>query len=370
MKQGYPPVRLSLILLAVALIWRMIGAPLTLAQWRALEVPVWQARVLLPGRVERILLLWLEPRQDEQTQNTLRQLENGAELALLDAPVREPVTLSVWNAQKGQLEQMELESYVYGVVAAEMPAAYHAQALMAQSVAARTRALYQKANGGCSLCTGADVCTESGHCQGYADTIACMEKWGDEYLVYQQRIMDAVAATAGQVVTWEGEPIQVMYHAISGGQTEDVQAVFFQAVPYLVSVKSTGEEGVRGYREDTFFSFSEASQLLSKAFPDLGITPETLQRTLLIASHTETGRVKEVLLGEGEVKGTDFRGALGLRSTLFTFTMDADGITFHQTGYGHGVGMSQAGANSMAADGYGYEKILAHYYPGTALEKR
>ncbi len=369
MKGRYPGIRLGLVTLALALLWRMLGAPLTAEDWRGLDVPFWQARVLLPGRMERVWRLWCgNPAGDAD--GSLSSALQSEKVTLLGAESAKPVVLQVWNDQSGQLESMELESYVYGVVAAEMPAAYHTEALKAQAVAARTRALYQQAGEGCALAAGADVCTRSGHCQGYASHESLAEKWGNEYTLYQQRVAEAVSSTAGQIVTWEGEPILVMYHAISGGRTEDVQAVFAQPLPYLVSVESKGEEGVRGYREDTFYSFEEAAGLLANAFPELTITPEEVQRTLAAASHTATGRVESLLLCGGEVKATDFRAALGLRSTLFTLTMDQEGITFHQTGYGHGVGMSQAGANRMAADGADYQAILSHYYPGTALEHR
>lgn len=370
MKRGYPPVRLSLLILMLALLWRMLGAPLTGEQWRSLDVPFWQARTLLPGRLERVFQLWCGggeghvPGGSSQSQSI-----SDENLILLGARAEEPVLLQVWNDQSGKMETMELETYVYGVLAAEMPAAYHMEALRAQAVAARTRAVCQQAGEGCSLAEGADVCTRSGHCQGYAARDSLLEKWGNEYAIYQQRLVEAVGTTQGQVLTYDGSPIEVMYHAISGGRTEDVQAVFARSLPYLVSVDSP-EEGVRGYRQDTRFSLGEAAQLLAKAFPKLNITPEGLQKTLVIASHTATGRVESLLLCNGQVDATDFRKALGLRSTMFTFTMDADSITFHQTGYGHGVGMSQAGANRMAADGNLYEEILSHYYPGTTLEKQ
>lgn len=369
MKRGYPPLRLGLLVLMLALVWRMLGAPVTGAEWRALDVPLWQARVLLPGRVGRVLSLWCG-RAGDAGRDGLSSNAQDESLTLLGAQTDQPVSLQVWNDQSGKMETMDLETYVYGVVAAEMPAAYHTEALKAQAVAARTRALWQQAEGGCALAQGADVCTRSGHCQGYAASETLLQKWGNEYAIYQQRLVDAVGSTQGQVLTYEGEPILVMYHAISGGRTENVQAVFAQPLPYLVSVDSAGEEGVRGYREDTRFSLEEAAQLLQQAFPALDVTPEILQKTLVIASHTDTGRVESLLLGNGQVDGTDFRAALGLRSTLFTFTMDGESITFHQTGYGHGVGMSQAGANRMAADGNSYEGILSHYYPGTTLEKR
>lgn len=368
MKRRYPPIKLSLLLLALSLIWRMLGAPVVPGEWKSLDVPFWQARILLPSRLERVMTLWCG--QMGSKSETTGQHPSEEQVALLGAESSRPVTLQVWNAQAERLESMELEAYVYGVVAAEMPAAYHTEALKAQAVAARTRALYQQAGTGCSLAEGADVCTQSGHCQGYATAQSLADKWGNEYEIYQRRLVEAVSATAGQVLTYDGEPILVMYHAISGGRTEDVQAVFSQSLPYLVSVDSAGEEGIRGYREDTVFSLEEAAKRLNDLFPELNATPDDLQKTLVIATHTATGRVETLLLNGREISGTDFRKALNLRSTLFTFTMDADSITFHQTGYGHGVGMSQAGANRMAADGEGYAAILSHYYPGTALERQ
>lgn len=358
MKRRYPPLWLGCILLFLALVWRMLGAPLTGVEWQGLKTPFWQARVLLPGRLQKVLLQWHTPAETSPR-------EEAGEAAA--QPAGEDRILQVWNADTGQMEEMLLEDYVFGVVAAEMPAAYHLEALKAQAVAARTRALQPE--GGCDEAPGADVCTRSGHCQGYAAEEELRKKWGNEYELYRQRIREAVHATAGEILTWQGEPILVMYHAISGGRTEDVQAVFSEARPYLVSVESGGEEGARGYREDAFFSYQEAAQLLDKAFPDLSLTPESLRRTLAVAAHTRTGRVESLLLGSGSVKATAFRSALGLRSTLFTFSMDDSGITFHQTGYGHGVGMSQAGANHRAAEGEGYRQILAHYYPQTELEE-
>ncbi len=369
MKRRWLPVQFAFLLVMLALVWRMLGAPIRLGEWQALDVPLWQARVLLPGRMERILLEWCCPWMGRSAQERSMQWRQQEDMALLGQRTSQPVVLQVWNAQMGEMQAMELENYVYGVVAAEMPAAYHTEALKAQAVAARTRALYQREGAGCALAQGADVCTQSGHCQAFVSAEELASRWGNEYSLYHQRVAQAVSSTAGERLTWEGKPILVMYHAISGGRTEDVQAVFAQPVPYLVSVESNGEENVRGFRQDTVFSLAEAAQLLDAAFPQLGVTADALQKTLVIAAHTATGRVDSLLLCNEEVEATAFRAALGLRSTWFTFTMDGETITFHQTGYGHGVGMSQAGANSMAAHGSRYDEILLHYYPGVALEK-
>lgn len=370
MRHGYPPVWLSAALLALALMWRMVGAPLTATQFEDMQTPLWQARVLLPTRVGRILRLWMPGAQEAQAQ-TIREEALGEEGQVLDRLMNgeDQQTISVYLAQEGRVVEMALESYVCGVVAAEMPAAYHLEALKAQAVAARTRAIWQTENGGCALHAGADICTDSAHCQGYATPDQCRELWGWEYTAYRDRVLQAVAATRDELVTYGGQPITVMYHAISGGRTEAAQTVFSQALPYLVSVESDGEEGVPGYRQDTFFTFDEMAALLGDAF-DLDLTAQEVERTLAVAGYTDTGRVAAMLAGDKEVEATAFRQALGLRSTWFTMSMDESGVTFHQRGYGHGVGMSQAGANSMAADGADYRDILTHYYPGVLVEKR
>ncbi|MEG0494233.1 MAG: SpoIID/LytB domain-containing protein, partial [Clostridia bacterium] len=129
-----------------------------------------------------------------------------------------------------------------------------------------------------------------------------------------------------------------------------------------------GEETASGFYTDTVFSFEETAQMLNNANLGLSIAAEDVRRSLTIDEYTETGRVESLRVNGREVKATDFRKALGLRSTWFTFSADAQGLTFHQRGYGHGVGMSQVGANSMAADGFDYRAILAHYYPNTQMQ--
>lgn len=373
MKRRYPPIWLSALILAVLLFWKMLGAPLTAQQFQELETPFWQARVLLPSRMGRVLLLWMPAQAASPRPETLPEDgmdADGRELARFLDQVGGEEKLMVYVTAENRLAEMTLEGYVCGVVAAEMPATYHLEALKAQAVAARTRAVYQAQNGGCTRHEGADICTDSAHCQGYATLSECRERWGTEYEVYRERILKAAEETKDELLTYEGEPITVMYHAISGGTTEAAQTVFAQSLPYLVSVDSSGEEDVRGFYTDTRFTFEEAARLLSAGLPEMSVTAEDVRQSLLIGGYTPTGRVKSLLLNGREVEATAFRKALGLRSTWFTFSTDADSVTFHQRGYGHGVGMSQAGANRMAADGSSYRDILGHYYPNTQLEKR
>ena len=243
------------------------------------------------------------------------------------------------------------------------------EALKAQAVAARTRAVWQMESGGCSRYEGADICDDSAHCQAFAKPAECEALWKDSFSAYRDRILQAQQETSGRILTYDGQPITVLYHAISGGRTEDAAAVFSQSLPYLVSVESQGEEKTQGFWRETHMTYGEIAQRLSSADGQT-FSAQEIRQSLSIAGHTDSGRVSSVRIGSRTMDAADFRKALGLRSTWFSLTSDEEGITFHQRGYGHGVGMSQAGANSMAASGKGYDVILQHYYPGTALMKR
>jgi len=328
----------------------------TAEQFSDLQTPLWQARIQLPSRLARVLKLWQTP----QNQATADEADEAEEA---DAATM----VNVYLTEENRLVRMTLEGYVAGVVAAEMPAQYHMEALKAQAAAARTRALWQMENGGCSRHAGADICTDSAHCQGYATPAQCRERWGASCGAYRERILQAQQNTRGEVITYEGDLITVLYHAISGGKTEDAAMVFSRSVPYLKSVVSTGEETTRGYQQEKHLSYEEAAGMLSSI---VAVSAQELRRTLAIGGYTESGRVKSIQAGDQTIDAQAFRKALGLRSTWFSLSMDEGGITFQQRGYGHGVGMSQAGANSMAAAGSTHAQILAHYYPGTVLEVR
>lgn len=368
MRRGYPPVWLGILLLTLTVFWRMAGAPVTAEEFGALETPFWQMRTLAPARMARILRLWFSAPEEPAGDLLLREdaEEEGLKLARQTGEEAEK-SVAVWL--EDGLRSMPLESYVCGVAAAEMPAAYHLEALKAQAVAARTRAVRQQMDGGCPRHPGADVCGSSACCQGYVGESACREKWGGEFEFYRKRVMQAVLETRDELLRYDGEPITVLYHAMSGGRTEDAQAVFSQSLPYLVSVDSAGEESARGFYTDAVFSYEEAARLLNEHFRGLNLTAQRLRQTFSAAAYTDSGRVKSVAAGEQTLDAAEVRRALSLRSTLFSISMDETGITFHQRGYGHGVGMSQVGANSMAADGSDYRAILAHYYPGTEMGK-
>ncbi|MBQ8535864.1 MAG: stage II sporulation protein D [Clostridia bacterium] len=338
----------ALFLLAT-LIWWMLGAPAAPSQWAALPSQGQMALRQLPLRAQRVLSLWLGQQASPESAATL---------------------VSVYDPQAAALVSLPWEEYLLGAVAAEMPASHHLEALKSQAVAAQTRLVQQMpqwGGSGCATYSEAAICLNSACCQGYLSPQGRKERWGADQAAYESRIRQAVQAAQGLVLTYEGEPITVLYHAVSGGRTEDAQAVFSQSLPYLVSVDSPGEEGAAKFETRTALSCQEAAALLNAAFPQAQADPALLSAQLAIRETSPAGRALTVQVGEQLVTGREFRQALSLNSTWLTLQCDENTLTIIQRGYGHGVGMSQAGANAMAARGSDMAAILAHYYPGATL---
>ncbi len=266
----------------------------------------------------------------------------------------------------GAVREMALDDYLFGVVAAEMPAAYEEEALKAQAVAARTYTLYRMEHGGCAR-TGADVCTDSGCCQSYADADELRRRWGENGALYEDKLKSAIRATEGEVLLYGGELPETLYHAASGGVTEDSENVFAAARGYLRSVESANESG-SAHLTDTFsFTREEFAAALNRAFPGAKLTAAALEKDVEVLSRFTSGRVDAVRLGRVRATGRQVRAALGLSSAWFTLEFRKNGVKVSTRGYGHGVGLSQAGANGMAQAGASYAEILAHYYTGTTL---
>ncbi len=244
----------------------------------------------------------------------------------------------------------ELEEYVTGVVAAEMPAAFPEEALKAQAVAARTYQVRQMRQ------TGSDsVLYDVG--QAYLSREEQEEKWGESYAVYAKKIQAAVRATAGEIMVYDGEPILAAFHAQSGGRTEAAENVWQEAVPYLRSVDSSEDREAPGNESTVTLSEEELAERL-------GIAEGA---ALSVKSRTEAGYVAEVQAGEKCFSGGEIRQLLGLRSANFTIAEEGDGYTFIVHGYGHGAGMSQYGAAFLAKKGKSYHEILRHYYTGISF---
>lgn len=254
----------------------------------------------------------------------------------------------------GGVKSMNLEDYLVGVVLAEMPASFETEALKAQAVVARTYTL-KSAEAGVKHGSGS-VCTDYACCQAY--TAEEDYTGGADAL---EKVRSAVYATAGEVLTYEGNLIEATYFSCSGGMTEDAVAVWGTDYPYLRSVDSPGEEGAAHYTDSVYFTAEEFQSRLGR---ELKGSPRSW---LGFTTYTAGGGVNTIRIGGEDYKGTDIRTKLGLRSTAFTMTADGDGITVDTKGFGHRVGMSQYGADAMAVRGNSYAQILAHYYQGTTL---
>ena len=239
----------------------------------------------------------------------------------------------------------ELEEYVAGVVAAEMPAAFPEEALKAQAVAARTYQVRQMQAAGSSA-----VLYDVG--QAYLSEAAQKEKWGESYGLYAGKIRSAVRATAGEIMTYDGEPILAAFHAQSGGKTEDAENVWNAAVPYLKSVDS--KEDRQAPNNETTVTIA-AKTLAEK----LGVAKDA---AVSVKKRTEAGYVAEVRAGDKTFSGREIREKLGLRSANFTIAKNGENYLFTVHGYGHGAGMSQYGASFLAEQGKDYHEILRHYY--------
>lgn len=262
----------------------------------------------------------------------------------------------------GEVVALPLDKYLWRVVAAEMPASFELEALKAQAVAARTYTL-SKMGRTTENHPDADVCTDITCCQAYIDPETAAANWGSMADTYTEKITAAVAGTDTMTALYGGVPIQALFFSSAAGQTVDAVEVWGNSVPYLVSVDSPeGEEDVPNYHTTVTVPLEEfKSKLLSRyAEVNLDGPPETWVSTLV----SSTGSRANVDVGGVVVARTAMRAMFGLRSANFTVSAGEDGITFSVTGYGHGVGMSQYGANALAKQEMTYDEILKWYYTG------
>ena len=265
--------------------------------------------------------------------------------------------------QDGEVTEMTLSGYLWGVVAAEMPASFELEALKAQAVAART---YWLSQSGTSRHEDADICADSSCCQAYITREEAAANWGDKAAEYGGRIAQAVAQTDGLCVTYEGSPIQALFFSSAPGSTVDAQAVWGRALPYLVSVDSPEGEEVPDYHSQLTMTTGEFRALVARELPGADLTGP-VSGWLSDFVWEPSGTVSRVNVGGVSVTGGQVRKLLGLRSACFSVSVRGEEMTFHVTGYGHGVGMSQYGANAMARQGKSFREILNWYYTGTQV---
>jgi len=293
--------------------------------------------------------------------------------SIVDEHPREPFVSGALDAEvvlrvlDGEhVTEMDLGTYLVGVVRAEMPASFATEALKAQTVAARTYTLHKMRSGG-NHGDEADICTDHTCCQAYLDEETARENWGANAAAYEEKVETAVKATDGQAILYEGEPILAVFHSSSPGRTRAAGDVWMNDLPYLQAVDSPENAGgIPNYHSRADFTKEAFREKVLAAHPEVDLSGST-ETWLRDAVVDEAGSVETVSLGGVRVRGSELRSALGLRSACFQWEAHENGITFYVTGYGHGVGLSQYGAETMAAEGADYREILTHYYTGTTI---
>ena len=266
-----------------------------------------------------------------------------------------------------QVEEMDLGTYLVGVVRAEMPASFEPEALKAQAVAARSYTLYKIQTGGNHGDT-ADICTDSTCCQAYISEERARANWGKDADAYEKKVENAVVSTDGEAILYGGVPILAVFHSSSAGLTRAAGQVWLNDLPYLQAVDSPeAGDTIPNYYSRAEFTATEFKEKMLAVCPEADLSG-SVSGWLKNAVTDSAGSVETVEVGGVTVKGAQVRTALGLRSACFEWETQGEKLVFYVTGYGHGVGLSQYGADQMAADGADYKEILTHYYTGVTVE--
>ncbi|MDR1628668.1 MAG: stage II sporulation protein D [Oscillospiraceae bacterium] len=278
--------------------------------------------------------------------------------------------IAILDAETGEVSVLHMRDYIIGAVAAEMPASYHDEALKAQALACFTyavRKIREEEKKPTASLKGAHVSTDSRVHQAYMSVGQMKERWGDQFAAYYDKIAADVDAVAGKMIVYEDEPIVAVFHAISSGKTEKAENIWGGSTyPYLVSAESEGDVLSPQFSTTTMLTEKQFAEIAKKiSGVKLGDDPaKWVGKTKL----SESGTVLSVAIGGKELTGTQVREAFSLRSPTFSVSYDDDGtFTFQVSGYGHGVGMSQYGADYMARQGSSYEDIIKHYYTGVSI---
>lgn len=275
-------------------------------------------------------------------------------------------TITLLHTSTGETEQVKIDDYLCNVVSAEMPADYEIQALQAQAIVARTYTIYKILN---KKHENADICDSSTCCQAWISKEDRLARWEEQKREANwQKISEAVNNTAGKIITYNNQPINAFFHSNSGGITEiPVNVWGGTGYPYLQSVETSGEDGYKQYQSEVEFTQEELINKLKTKYADISIDFSN-NEDIKIIDYTESTRVKTVKFGNHQLSGVETRMILGLKSTNFEITKNGDKIKFSVKGYGHGVGMSQTGADAMAKQGNNAEEIIKHFYTGVEIK--
>ncbi|MGZ0051757.1 stage II sporulation protein D [Brevibacillus gelatini] len=314
--------------------------------------------VLMPAA----LVYLFAPSHESATQpNAVVQRQDKPAMAAADPQL----SIKVYRTEKKVVETLPLETYIAGVVAAEMPAEFELEALKAQAMAARTYIVRRLKQGKFDdVPAGAQVLDTVQH-QVYMDEAQRRERWKDQFEWKNRRIEQAVQSTAGIVLTYQGEPIDATFFSTSNGFTENSDEYWEKPIPYLKSVASPWDIESPRYEETVVKSTAELEKELGVKLSQEASSNGAWYR---IESRTTGNRVGKISIGGKEFTGREFREKLNLNSSSFTLELRGNQVFITTKGYGHGVGMSQWGANGMAKSGKTAEQIVKHFYQGISLQ--
>ena len=275
-------------------------------------------------------------------------------------------TIRLLHSDTGEVEEVNLDNYIANVVSAEMPVDFDLEALKAQAIVARTYTIYKITTS--KKHDKADICDKSTCCQAWISKEDRLEKWDENKRISNwNKILQAVNDTVGKIIVYEGKPINAFFHSNSGGKT---QVPFYvwggTGYPYLQVVETSGEENYSQYSSEAEFTKDEFIEKVKKEHKDFKINFEE-ENCIEIKERDESNRVITVKIGNLNLSGVETRTLLGLRSANFTIEISKEKVLFKVIGYGHGVGMSQTGADALAKQGKTYEEIIKHFYTGVEI---
>lgn len=295
-------------------------------------------------------------------EKTTGKLGEEIETPELKQNTNEPaVEVAVYRVGREKIDELPLEEYIVGVVAAEMPANFELEALKAQALSARTYIVNHLMNEEkIGVPEGADVTDTENH-QVYKSDDELKKQWGKDYGKRIQKIREAVAATSGQILTYEGKPIYAAFFSTSNGYTENSEDYWSSPRPYLKSVESPWDVNTEKYKGQKVIPVADFEKLL-------GVKLSESNEIGKIVAKTEGNRVGKVDINGKVLTGKEIREKLELKSSDFTWERKGNNIVINTKGFGHGVGMSQFGANGMAQAGKTYEEIVQHYYQGVKID--
>lgn len=282
-------------------------------------------------------------------------------LAVSTYDYKEYNTIKLLHADTGEIEELNLDEYLYGVVSAEMPADFELEALKAQAIVARTYTMYKIING--EKHEGADICDNSACCQAWISKENRMVRWDEDVRDSNwNKIVTAVNDTQGRIITYNGEPINAFFHSNSGGFTEiPINVWGGSGYDYLQVVETSGEDEYSQYSSEAEFTKDELIQKMLENYSDFEIDFNQ-ENPIQILEYTDSKRVKTVKIGNKNISGVEARKIFELRSSNFSVSVIDDKIKFEVIGYGHGVGLSQTGSDSLAKQGYSVDDIINHFY--------